>query len=170
MPTALQKAYHQHLVLLLMWSHTQSERTGPSLPAREDGKDKGNGNHVTLFECSGWAVLFRQELVISLLLLLSCIISFIKGEGAGLGIRGYFRNLLSKLYPSNSCGVVTSPANFWIASPHCIGLDAGPGFGGPSGDQWRSPAELFPTSLGIKPVLPGSAWSSSLVLEIPGLE
>lgn len=127
--------YQQCLVLLPMGSSTQRMRAGHSLPTKEDGKDKGNGNHTMLSGTQAGLFWSTRGLVFSILLLLSYIISLIKGEGVGLRTRDYFRILLSKLYPQNSCEVANSPANIWIASSDCTCLDAGPGL--PRRAQWR---------------------------------
>ena len=119
--------YQQCLFLPPMWSSTQSVRAGHSLPTKEDGKDKGNGNQTMLLHIqSSGLFCSTRGFVSSILLLLSYIISLIKGPGVGLRTRDYFRILLSKLYPQNSCEVPNSPANIWIASPYCTCLDAGP--------------------------------------------
>lgn len=104
------------LVLLPMGSSTQSVKAGHSPTMEDDEKDKGNGNRTMLLR--GQAGLFSstRRSVSSILLLLSYIISSIK-EGFGLRMRDYFRILLSKLYPQNSCEVAISLANIWITLP-----------------------------------------------------
>lgn len=122
--TALQKACLSRVPCPAVDGKRHTERrAGQSLPTKKNGKEQGKGNYTVLLCTQAGLFCSTRALLSSILPSFSYTISLIKGEGVGPRTRDYFRILLSKLYPQNSCEVANSPAIIWIASPDCTFRD-----------------------------------------------